>query len=556
MASCFPFMKYIFLVTLCIICFALMFSTSLEFLGLTLFFVVNFMYSASLGIDLSSFIHQTFSDPSQSSWQTMLNIFITVVSLILCFVASVLLIMTLANLHYKFGEKGEPILLSPTYRSSLDHIKGLFISGVVLITLLTIRMYLTPQQVSYNIFDWVSNLIPSSMVNILHFVICIVVAILFFVIINHISEKRSPELPSGFTEQFMNLFFVLFGIFCLYFIAPLIYSYYLYTGNPVFGASGTIPAYNLFIVLVSSVILGLSAKCLAISKTAQNLPLVIIGILSSILYLCIELVDSVLNLGWAKYAVEVGFSIVLLLVLIMVDAIPNTKNGDTTTANESYHKLFGAIDPSRTDSEYVYSKIIVSLLMLYPIVSIIAGVFGYDSSQKGIFNNIIKMFQNMSNERYTPLFSVDETFRIVKWLLVMISIIFTGFTINEYNQIPNNKKYIYTKKIGENDYSVFHFKQIFIALIVLLMIVLTMSFINVDSFTYLFGFTMEYIAPIAALLVAALLVYYTNNLAELSKKNVIADVKRESSEYDPPKTNEIPKTKIPKQMYDGTPQRI
>jgi hypothetical protein len=67
---------------------------------------------------------------------------------------------------------------------------------------------------------------------------------------------------------------------------------------------------------------------------------------------------------------------------------------------------------------------------------------------------------------------------------------------------------------------------------------------------------MEYIAPIAALLVAALLVYYTNNLAELSKKNVIADVKRESSEYDPPKTNEIPKTKIPKQMYDGTPQRI
>jgi hypothetical protein len=166
------------------------------------------------------------------------------------------------------------------------------------------------------------------------------------------------------------------------------------------------------------------------------------------------------------------------------------------------------------------------------------------------------MFQNMSNERYTPLFSVDETFRIVKWLLVLISIIFTGFTINEYNQIPNNKKYIYTKKIGENDYSVFHFKQIFIALIVLLMIVLTMSFINVDSFTYLFGFAMEYIAPIAAILVAALLVYYTNNLAELSKKSVIADVKREKSEYDLPKTNEIPKTKIPKQMYDGTPQRI
>jgi hypothetical protein len=395
------------------------------------------------------------------------------------------------------------------------------------------------------------------MVNILHFVICIVVAILFFVIINHISEKRSPELPSGFTEQFMNLFFVLFGIFCLYFIAPLIFiAYNRITENPVFSASGTIPAYNLFIVLVSSVILGLSAKLQDISKTAQNLPLVIIGILSSILYLGIELAGSMWNWGWVKYAAEVGFSIVLLLVLIMVDAIPNTKNGDTTTENESYHKLFGAIDPSRTDSEYVYSKIIVSLLMLYPIVSIIAGVFGYDSSQKGVFNNITKMFQNMSNERYTPLFSVDETFRIVKWFLGMISIIFTGFTINEYNQIPNNKKYIYTKKIGENDYSVFHFKQIFIALIVLLMIVLTMSFINVDSFTYLFGFTMEYIAPIAAILVAALLVYYTNNLAELSKKNVIADVKRESSEYDPPKTNEIPKTKIPKQMYDGTPQRI
>ena len=59
------------------------------------------------------------------------------------------------------------------------------------------------------------------------------------------------------------------------------------------------------------------------------------------------------------------------------------------------------------------------------------------------------------------------------------------------------------------------------------MIVLFTSFLNSDNFPLLLVATIEYMAPIVLLIMSALLIYYTDHLAKLSKKRVISDLEKQ-----------------------------
>jgi ABC-type xylose transport system permease subunit len=150
-----------------------MYSTTLELLGLGLFFVVNLAYSVMLGNDLFSFFKNSSSDPS-NRWTKILAVLI-LIALSMNFVSSVLTMMTLGNLQAKFGKKGEKLMLSPKYRSELSSIEGMFVAIIVLITVLSFRLYFSPTQMAEGVFAWLSQTIPDDYIKWGHMLLAFVV---------------------------------------------------------------------------------------------------------------------------------------------------------------------------------------------------------------------------------------------------------------------------------------------------------------------------------------------------------------------------------------------
>jgi hypothetical protein len=70
----------------------------------------------------------------------------------------------------------------------------------------------------------------------------------------------------------------------------------------------------------------------------------------------------------------------------------------------------------------------------------------------------------------------------------------------------------------------FNFEGLFVSFILFLVIVLVTSFFNSRNFPVLFAAVVEYISPVALLIISSLLIFYTDHLAKLSKKRVISDL--------------------------------
>lgn len=576
-------MKYIFLLALFIICFTLMFSKSLEFLGLALFFVVNVMYSAMIGMDLSAFMTEHASN--SQSW-VMLIAFIVVVVLVLNFTSSVLLMMTLGNLHYKFGAKGNPIMLSPEYRVELNTIKALFVSIIVFITLLSFRLMLTPEEMSSSIFNILKD-IPDEVSKYGHFLFSMVVFGLIITIFHIITptnqtidKLKVPNFPSEFKYHFRNLFYVLMGIMLLYVSPMVMYGFnsilppgFKFVTPPAepgpfaffnnLYTTTQIPLFDIFIGICSLFLIGTTAKL----RNTENVDgrytnLSIIGMVYSIVMLVVVFSGNMFRGVWPD---ETFFSLGLQNGLITVIAFVLMFTLSGVSANPKnlsglHKKVFELLDFTNTTESYWLSKLIVTLLMLYPLVSFISMIRSYmwgDCDK--IYNtgryggnqmlDIIKcIFTNMSSGMTMNLV---ELFNLLKGILLILAFVFSGFTINEYAKtIAGTDKYnMYRNK--------FRFNDTFIVTMVFLLLVLGTSFFNTENLPFFMGIAIEYLSPVIIVIMASYLVYYANDMAKLSKQEVLNDVQIENKKRrEQPDMGDKNAPIASKKVFDGTTPKI
>lgn len=578
MAACFPFMKYIFILLLFVICFSLMFTANLEFLGLALFFVVNVMYSAMIGMDLSAFLSQILGGNIAGQNWVVAIAFIVIVVLVLNFTSSVLTMMTLGNLYYKFGEKGNPIMLSPEYRLELNNIKGLFVSIIVLVTVLALRLFLSPDQMANGMFEWMKN-IPNEVSTYGHFILSGIVFGLMTAIYHIITPENQtidklkvPPFPRGFKYHFTHLFYVLMGIVLLYFIPFAIGGIYFIlkiTHNIETGvyewffdiSKIPIPAFEAFIFIISLFVMGISSKLRNNENTTGTyIQLSNIGIVFSVIMIVLLFLVPInyliypTNTEFAQLIQNFGITILSLIILFTlsgVSAHPENYSG-------LHNKVFDLFDFTNTTESYVLSKVLVALLMLYPLVSFIAMVKSYftDCSDK---YNLTSWFTPLGYIMYCIFItmstgftlSVIEVFQILKGILILLAFVFYSLTINEYSKtIAGTDKYnMYHNKLQFN--VMFGFAMFF------LLVVLVSSFFNTDNFPKFLAMSIEYLAPVIILIMASFLVYYANDLAKLSKKEVLNDVQKEKKrQRELPDIGDKNAPVASSQTYDGTTHKI
>lgn len=606
MASCFPVMKYIFLLTLFIICFTLMYTKSLEYFGLVLFFVVNVMYSALLGMDLSAFVSQVLrsSEITTEKWALLIAVIVIVV-LILNFTSSVLTMMTLGNLYYKFGQKGEPILLSPEYRIELNHVKGLFVSIIVLITILTLRMYFSPSEMAFNMLKWVETTIPDVVSTWGHLLLCMVAFGLAMSLTDNMDKAKNEKveyeydgngkrlnakplkyekLPNAFVDHFRTLIFVLLGIVLLYLVPSI--GLLVGSGGSLtpfktaaewyMNPNAQISAFYLFMFIAAVSTLAISGKLHQLyidnhtikdQRTYSEVAITAIVVATSMIFgMIVSAISRWFFTDDPSAPTPVLNVFILLASMVFLFVLIGL--------NDTKKTIFDALDPTKIrNAEYIYGKVLISLMMLFPIVSILTllynstgartdvtkrlhvirgtnGVSGIVEQIKGntdftnLFTDIGTAIQNMNMVGIN--LNIVEIFNVIKGLLVMAAFVFSGLTINEYHQIPNVDKY-------KHDYKL---KEIFITFIVFLILVLSVSFFDSSNFPLLLTAIIEYLAPLCVLILAAYLVFYANDLAKLSKKGVISDVRNLPKENAKPPPNEIQKEIVSSKTYDGTTHRV
>ena len=597
-----------------------MYSTTLELLGLGLFFVVNLAYSVMLGNDLFSFFKNSSSDPS-TRWTKILAVLI-LIALSLNFVSSVLTMMTLGNLQAKFGKKGEKLMLSPKYRSELSSIEGMFVAIIVLITVLSFRLYFSPTQMAEGVFSWVSQTIPDDYIKWGHLLLAFVVMGLGLGLFSLIDRRKiaeetryktgserkfqeytqHPLLPEDFRVNFTNLSWVLITIFLVYFVPTFIPMFGYFTGNTMSNMmnfftnpNSSVSTFTLFKLLFVPLTMAVAVELnkfesvyvdntdgdisdyaslgtntmeeYAKGKYSGYKSLIVLGITTMVFYL-ITLAGNIFTYLLSLFNMNIPFIVykssynmnISSFMSAFISAILNGADGILSVCilallihlQVKHENIFDAPINTTTDTQYIYHKVLTSLLFLFPAVFFIIiflslrtttssklnGIFG-----TGFFGTIGSVFS--INRHF--LWNFVDAFWAIRTFLVMLAVVFAGLTINSYNKIEDLTKF----------HKYYHLKELFASFIVFLMVILPFSLFDTKNVPRIMTVMIEYLSPIAVVIMMCLLVIYSNDLSKLSNKELIGDISSKDDEEDKPVKPEPPnKDKISRNVFDGVEPTI
>jgi amino acid permease len=127
----------------------------------------------------------------------------------------------------------------------------------------------------------------------------------------------------------------------------------------------------------------------------------------------------------------------------------------------------------------------------------------------------------------------------------MLAVIFAGLTINSYNNIEDLTKF----------HKYYHLKELFVSFIVFLMVILPLSLFDSKNVPRIMTILVEYLSPIAVVIMMCLLVIYSNDLSKLSNKELVGDISSKDDEEKPvvpPPTTD----KISRNVFDGVEPTI
>lgn len=119
-------------------------------------------------------------------------------------------------------------------------------------------------------------------------------------------------------------------------------------------------------------------------------------------------------------------------------------------------------------------------------------------------------FWNNIKLGWAPLLQWDTFLDLAKWSTSIAAFIFASLTIHDYIQLDGRDNCF---KYGLRDY--------YITFIVLLMIFFSMYLVNPNILTEIFTFIARYLTPVSLLALTSYLVFATNELAQLSRTELV-----------------------------------
>jgi len=464
------------------------------------------------------------------------------------------------------------------------------VASIVFMTVLSFRLYVSPTEIAEGMLAWLGETIPDEYANWLFIMSSIVVfglGITVQVMTNGnyklYSGKRGDNyyptkdvsLPTEFNTNFDALFSIIITIIVLH-ASISIYGLRgrdiatkLYTDN-------TISLYTLLKTIFVALTLGITfllnketrknghfiltkseienyereekngkdtgvaaeanSKLIVMSFAIVSWYLISLGInfdnnFTHSLFKGWDWVNRLTNGG------DILAGIGIFIGLIVLDNVPKP----------SAHSLFNSLEPNQ-DTEYIYHKILISLLFVWMVCVAFFTYFGYNTRKSGM-KGMKGLAESLSLS--FPLNMVDA-FSMIKGFLVCMAVIYGGLTINSWNKIPEDNL----------KYNPFHIKEIFLSFISFLMFILTMTLLNSNSIPRLTTLIVEVLSPIAMLIMVGYLVFYTNELSKLSNKNILAGIgskDTKSRAYDPAYENKKVKSLVDKspiinnKVYRGDP---
>jgi hypothetical protein len=377
-------------------------------------------------------------------------------------------------------------------------------------------MFIAPEGMAKNIFEGMRN-IPEMFVKYGHFILCVValgLTITMYQVINGYSlisgkgrDPARPEFSQNFKTYFFYLMATLGGIVLLYLlplgILPLLH-YILKTGTGTLYehamnvTSTGVPALTFALVFISIMVTILAIIGLnnALDKTSTE---------SGIFY----------------YSPLVYFlCFVIFFIVFAIQGIDSEQFFIRTSIFSTICYVIALISVFATKTKPNFNSTNISLITI--LSSMYTLLFVGLSIYALIINNIIRnktgaptMWDTLNGINSTIMLSVIEIFNLIKGGLIAVALFMLGFTVKEYSKMDKtSKKYtMYNNK--------FRFDALFITLVFLLLGVLLTSFLNTDNLQSLIIILVEYMSPVLLLVVSALLISYTNHLAQLSRRHVL-----------------------------------
>lgn len=151
------FMKYFLFVFVFMVSFTLIKTKSIELFGLALFFTINIIFCLLIGKDL---IDGAIS-PEGKDMEWKLRYGVIIISMVFSLVSSIMMILTLSNLHSKFRDANATLNWSPDERSKLEDAETIFITVTTFIGVTALYVYYeTAEDVRkfvYSVFDSILN---------------------------------------------------------------------------------------------------------------------------------------------------------------------------------------------------------------------------------------------------------------------------------------------------------------------------------------------------------------------------------------------------------------
>jgi len=138
-ALCFPTMRYILFALFFIASFVLLFSKTLDMVGILMFCVINLLFTITLGLDMIKYVATAMSKLSIADKGSTLTI---AISFILNLTSSIFLLMTMQSLRTKFKNAGETSIRFSEYNTAkINQIKQLFVTLTVFLATISINVY-------------------------------------------------------------------------------------------------------------------------------------------------------------------------------------------------------------------------------------------------------------------------------------------------------------------------------------------------------------------------------------------------------------------------------
>lgn len=144
--NCFPIISYTLFIVVYIMSFFCIYKRNVALLGVMLLYIINIIYSVFLIKDMFLWTKS----------EQIITFIITAV-LLLNFVSSSLIVMTLRTLHAKYNKNGETIKLAPQNQARISQFFTMFICTIVFVWVLAMYYFVEGESVEYFSFVFIGQ---------------------------------------------------------------------------------------------------------------------------------------------------------------------------------------------------------------------------------------------------------------------------------------------------------------------------------------------------------------------------------------------------------------